>query len=741
MTKTIVTTWKDVQAKFKTYISNPKDITAINKAFQLANKYHQGQKRRSKEPYINHIVETLSILCDIKANKSALVIGALHDTLEDTKLKEDVIENEFGPYVKDAIKSLTKVRDLTESKKSETLNYNYIQQIIVGMLGDPNVIIVKLADRIHNMRTLNFLPPKKRIKIANETRNVFVPIAHRLAIHNFKSELEDLCFLHLEPKEYIKIKELVKSDFSRSSNIIEETIKNLKKILKKKNIKDFQIYGRKKHLYSIYKKMNLGKKYYEILDLFAIRIIPKTKEECYRILGIVHENYQPIPTKLKDFITMPKQNLYQALHTTVITNKTTIEIQIRSNKMEDIANFGVASHYLYKKNDKDDNVILSENIAFFNVIQKYVDAFNIIKDKKNEIVKNTIYDLFKIDVQVLTPAGEIVSLPHNSSALDFAFKLHTKLGIEAVDAIINGKNSPLNTIVKSGDLVEIITKPGSILEPEAMNWVHTKYALDIIKKNYKKMHQLDEKVDENFGKQIINSYIVRHPEYKDIITNPKNIERAIKNLKFNSSLEMYQALIEKKIIINDIINAAYGGIFKKRGGDIQNKNKSNQRIIVKENQLLNDLNIPKAINKEKLVFSLCENCNPIFGENINAEILLSKTKTTKGKMIVHRENCSVIMKKRNKLMVIDWKKNHPSNGKYITHLNIYVINRPNILRDVIELFSYQNLNILKLEGSELTSDENYGLIKVIFKVYDIEQLANLFQVFKDSNIIHDIIRK
>ncbi|MDY5669454.1 MAG: RelA/SpoT family protein [Bacilli bacterium] len=450
-------TFDEVKEKYFVYISNPSSREMIEKAYNLAKEKHASQFRRSGEPYIHHLIEVCYILTELNCGPTTLIAGLLHDVVEDTDTPLEYLKEEFGDDVASIVDSLTKIQRLKLSHRSEE---DFVaedhRKIFLGMAKDVRVIVIKLADRLHNMRTLDSLPAHRQIALAKETIEVFVPIAHRLGINTIKSELENLSLKYLEPEKYNEILNFVNKKIKYGQKSLEGFSKRIADMLFENNI-PFTMESRVKSIYSIYRKIyEKHHKPEEIFDLLAVRIITKTELQCYEILGIIHATFKPIPGRFKDYIAMPKSNGYQSLHTTVMCKDRPLEIQIRTQKMHDIAEHGVASHWLYKKGMNHDLVDV-KNLGIFNQLQE-LKVKNAIDSTVFNNLKN---DLLEDKIVVFTPKGEVKELPIGSTAIDFAYAIHSAIGEKIVGAKADGKIIPLNQELKNTQIIEIITNPNA----------------------------------------------------------------------------------------------------------------------------------------------------------------------------------------------------------------------------------------------------------------------------------------
>ena len=452
--------FEELKELFFAYIKNEKDRDLVQRAYDLAKDKHGPQFRQSGEPYIQHPIEVAYICAQLQAGPATLASALLHDVVEDTDVTIEDIRASFGPEVAKIVDSLTKIQRMKLSHMTaEDFEAEDHRKIFLGMAQDVRVIIVKLADRLHNMRTLDSLSPERQHALAKETVEVFTPIAHRLGIYTVQSELEDLSLKYLEPEKYAYITNLVNERFTRKKQSLESLKKRLADILFEQGI-PFRMESRVKSIYSIYRKMyKKDKNFDDIFDILAIRVITKTTLNCYEILGIVHSTYKPIPGRFKDYIAMPKPNMYQSLHTSILAGDgNAFEIQIRTEEMDQIAETGVAAHWRYKEgsyNQQAEQKDIENNLAWFRDFVSLSDENSSVS--AHEYLSNLTSDIFGANVYVFTPMGRVIDLPAGATTLDFAYKIHTKVGDSATGAVVNGIGVPLNTVLKTGDNCEIRT--------------------------------------------------------------------------------------------------------------------------------------------------------------------------------------------------------------------------------------------------------------------------------------------
>ncbi len=457
-------TFDECMANVQTYIKRPENLDLINKAYEFAHIHHKGQFRKNGAPYEVHVIQVANTLADLHCGPKTIAAGLLHDTVEDCEgVDHDTIVENFGEEIAMLVDAVTKIKAIKFKDEKEYLASNH-RKLFIALAKDVRVILIKLADRLHNMRTLEFMRPEKQKKIASETLAVYAPIAHRLGISQVKNELEDLSFKYLYPEKYEQIKVLVRQRESDRNEQVQNMIHDIEQILKTYKI-PYRIFGRSKHFYSIYKKMKTkNKRFEEILDLLAIRIVTDSEVHCYEILGYIHAKYRPIPGRFKDYIAMPKANMYQSLHTTIVDpgNGHIFEIQIRTEQMDAVAERGVAAHWKYKERPGASAEIQQKEIE--DKLSWFRD-FSMMTDEESEDpleYMNVLQkDIFEANVYCMSPRGKIIALPPGSTPIDFAYRIHTEVGHKTVGATVNGAIVPLNTELKTGDVVDILTSNNS----------------------------------------------------------------------------------------------------------------------------------------------------------------------------------------------------------------------------------------------------------------------------------------
>ncbi len=621
---------------------NESEKELILKAYRTSYEKHLGQKRLSGEDYFTHPLSVALILIDLKMDVSSICAGLMHDLLEDTETTEEEIFQNFNPTILKLIKGVTRISSMRNNAQFVYKGYEDLRKFIFSIIDDIRVLIIKLADRLHNMRTLQFQPPVRQIEIAKNTLELYAPLAARLGMEAIKDELEDLALYYIDYKSYQYIKESIALKRQDRQKYIENIINQIKEILESEKIQNVKIEGRGKHFYSIYRKMkNQNKNINEIYDLLGIRILTNSIRDCYTVLGIVHNLYKPIPTRFKDYIAFPKTNLYQSLHTTVIDeNGKHIEFQIRTYQMDNNAKFGVASHWMYKENISDEKKIETE-LKFFSKLkdwkQKDFSDENIMENLKTEILSEQIF--------VYTPKGDVVQLPKNATSLDFAFAIHTEVGLHCIGARINGMFVPIRRELKGGEVVEIITSKRQLPSLDWLDITKTRKAKSKIRSFFRLVDTQNKKEKVKFSVEsisnVVNSFSTESTEKK--ISNPQD-EKTLK-----SKLE----------------------------------NKENRYLYI-----FGDNNISYQ-------FASC--CNPQPADKIKGYISVSKRM-----VIIHKANCKFIQKILNeygssRIVNVSW------NDPFKTFVRKYKIeseeNSTKVISEIVNAIDIGNLNLKELNST------------------------------------------
>ena len=725
--KNTIYTFEDVKNVYSKYIHNPEELDKIYQAYLFASEKHKNQVRKSGDPYIVHLLGVARILSELNTGPTTIIAGLLHDTIEDTDTTEEEITEKFGKEVCYLVQGVTKVTRLSDYHNVDFEAESH-RKIFIAMAKDIRVIIIKLADRLHNMRTLQFQPPEKQKKIAKETRDVYAPIAHRLGLFQVKTELEDLSLFYLEREKFEEIENLLSRQSTNMKNVIDVLKNKIVEILTPTNIL-FEITSRVKSIYSIYKKMYVkGKAFDDIYDIMALRIITETEMNCYELLGYIHANFKPIPGRFKDYIAMPKPNMYQSLHTTIVTGDGhTFEIQIRTKKMDEIAEEGVAAHWRYKENKKYDAKTeqqeIEEQLHWF---RDFVSVTNEIQDgNAKEYVEALQHDIFDANVYVFTPKGKVVTLPNGSTPIDFAYKIHTDVGNTLAGAKVNNQMVPISRVLQTGDVVEIITNKNATPNSEWLNMATSSIAKSHIRKFL--MKQNSDFIRQDNIQKGRNSLAVSFRERK-IKANIDKImtKKLFEHFNVENADELYLLLNSKTIMPLNIIE--YLGLERSQEETLDDlKNNVNKRNV--------NRNIQDAVtleNGDRSLISLASCCTPIPGDDIIGYI-------TKGNGIkVHRVSCPNVCQEHNRLIPVIWNPNAEKKD-YPVDISIECYDRNNLLIDVLNCFSQIKVQVYKVNAKYHASN-NTTTISVTVMVKDVAYLNTLTQQLLNINSVYDIRR-
>ena len=671
------------------------DIEELEKAFEFAKKLHEGQYRVSEEPYIIHPIEVVKILIGLRADKHTLMAGFLHDILEDTDTKPETIQELFGEDVLNLVQGVTKLGKL-QFKSTEERQAENFRRMFIAMASDVRIIFLKLADRLHNMRTLNYMAPAKQQRIAQETLDIFAPLANRLGVGKIKAELEDLSLKYLHPDKYYEIAQLVSQKKAEREITVKHLIDSISKDVKASGI-NATITGRAKHYYSIYKKMNrLNVAFHDLYDITAVRVIVDTEKECYEVLGLIHSRFKPIPGRFKDYIAMPKGNMYQSLHTSVIgPRQKPLEVQIRTWEMHEIAEYGVAAHWRYK--EKGSQKADSANDVKFSWMRKLVEYNKDTKDAA-DYVDSVKLDLFSDQVFAFTPGGDVIDLPQGATPVDFAYRIHSDVGHKTVGALINGRIAQLDTKLKNGDIVEIMTSKVAAPRLDWLHFVVTKQAAQRIRNWYKKNKREDH---INIGKANLEHELTK--SIFDEYVKDGEFEKVAKQMNYVSADDLFAALGYGETTLNKIINRLKKPVVKTEAESVhQHKpRKASEKDI---------------IGLEGLLYSFARCCSPIPGEPIVGVVTRSKGVT------VHRLDCKTLENiPVERLMDIQWSGNNV-NRTYSTTIRIETGERLGMLKDVIGVVSDNNTNI---NSANVKSKGKVGIIELGIELDNIDTLRRV----------------
>lgn len=702
----------DLINKVKVYNSKENELVKIKEAYNFAKEKHAGQFRASGEEYIFHPLCTAIILTTVYADTETICAGLLHDVIEDCDVTKSELEESFGKDVAKLVDGVSKISKMHFSTENEAL-IEYYKKIIVGMSEDVRVIIIKLADRLHNMRTLWALPPEKQKEKAKEVLEILAPIAHHLGIHKIKSELEDLSLRYLKPDVFYDIAEKLNTTKLERDNAVQEMLNTVSELLKEHNIK-FEIKGRSKSIYSIYKKMEKGKKFSELYDLLALRILVDTEQDCYTSLGIIHSKFKPISKRFKDYIAMPKVNGYQSLHTTIFGIEGFLfEVQIRTHAMDEIAENGVAAHWAYKEkknlNEKAQNTTEAKLQFFKSIMELDVEKMSseeFVNSVKDEILNDNIY--------VFTPKGDIFELPKGSTPIDFAYKIHSAVGDTTVGAIVNNNIVPLNYELKDNDIVKIITNRNSSPSKEWITIAKTTQARNKIK-NYFVKSEKDQYIEK--GKDLIDKELRKKKISFSEFFQDDNVELILKETKLQDLDELFVSVGNNKFSALYIV-----GIISKQEEPQEIKIIAPPKSKDKEADL-----IVNGIDKIKVNVANC--CNPLPGDDVIG--FISKTNG----ITVHRKNCPNLEHLDNRMIEIKW--NDDIKSKYLSSIIVTTNKNDKAMLELMQKASVSNISIDNIKTLSRTDQVMYELD---IWVKNLEQLNNYIRDISSLSYVEDVMR-
>ena len=735
MPKEVNLTGDQVVALTKKYLSS-EDVALIQKALFYAVDRHRGQFRQSGEPYIIHPIQVAGILAKLKLDAVSVACGFLHDVVEDTDASLDDLEREFGPDVRTIVDGVTKLGKVKYKSHEEQLAENH-RKMLMAMSEDIRVILVKLADRLHNMRTLKHLRKDKQERISRETMEIYAPLAHRLGISSVKWELEDLSFRYLNEVEFYKISHMMKEKRREREALVEEVVNKIETYAGERHLHG-KIYGRPKHIYSIYRKMQDKKKRFdEIYDLIAIRCILETPSDVYAMLGYIHELWKPMPGRFKDYIANRKANGYQSIHTTVYGPKGPIEFQIRTKEMHEVAEYGVAAHWAYKKGIKG-KVDSKESAIGMNWIQELMELQAESGDAK-EFVDSVKENYLAEEIYVFTPDGSVRALPKDSGPIDFAYEIHTKVGERATGAKVNGRMVPLTTKLKTGDQVEIITSANSF--GPSRDWiglVKTSKARNKIRQFFKNQ---DKELSISKGRELLQAQFQENGYVANKYMDKKHMEEVLQKTSYKTEEALFAAIGFGEIGAISIFNRLTE---KERREEERAKARAEAEELVKGGEV-------KVENKETLkvrheggvviqgasglLIRIAKCCNPVPGDHIVGYI-------TKGRGVaIHRLDCMNLKAQENyeqRLIDVEWEENNTTK-EYTAHIDIYGLNRTGLLNDVLQVLSNTTKNISTV-NAQPTKDMKFANIHVSFGIANLSMLTTVVDKIKSVPEVYSVKR-
>ena len=717
------------------------DLSQIEKAYSVAYNAHKGQLRKSGEPYIIHPLCVAIILADLELDKETIISGLLHDVVEDTVMTEEEVTREFGEEVALIVDGVTKLGQLSYSKDKVELQAENLRKMFLAMAKDIRVILIKLADRLHNMRTLKFMTPEKQKEKARETMDIYAPIAQRLGISKIKIELDDLSLRYLEPEVYYDLAEKIASKKSEREKMVSDIVDEVKQHMVDGDI-EAQVNGRVKHFCSIYKKMvNQNKTLDQIYDLFAVRIIVDSVKDCYAALGLIHEMYKPIPGRFKDYIAMPKPNMYQSLHTTLIgPTGVPFEIQIRTFEMHRTAEYGIAAHWKYKEDPSGKNTGDSEE-AKLTWLRQILEWQRDMSDNREfmSLLKNDL-DLFSESVYCFTPAGDVKNLPNGSTPIDFAYSIHSAVGNKMVGARANGRLVNIDYKIQNGDRIEIITSQNS--KGPSRDW------LGIVKSTQAK-NKINQWFKTEFkesniihGKELVDKYCKSKGIVYSDICKPEFMERVMAKYGFKDWEAVYAAVGHGGLKEGQVINKLLEEYKKKN-----QKNITDTQVLeqIKEAKIKPDSTnrcksksgiVVKGIDDVAVRFSKC--CSPVPGDEIIGFV-------TRGRGIsIHRTDCVNVLNvseaDRVRLIDAEWQQGPNANlhDRYKAEINIFVQDRVGVLVEIAKIFTEKEINVSAMTSR--SGKNGKATIGVAFDVKGVDELNKLIDKIRTLDCVYDIAR-
>lgn len=715
------------------------DLSDIERAYKIARQAHEGQLRKSGEPYIIHPLCVAIILAELELDKETIVAGLLHDVVEDTVMTSEDVTKEFGAEVALLVDGVTKLTQLNYQHDKIEVQAENLRKMFLAMAKDIRVILIKLADRLHNMRTMQYQSPPKQIEKSRETMEIYAPIAHRLGISKIKVELDDLSMQYLMPDVYQDLVEKINLNKAGREAFIQSIIKEVGMHISNAGI-EAEIDGRVKHFFSIYRKMvNQNKTLDQIYDIFAVRIKVETVKDCYAALGVIHEMYKPIPGRFKDYIAMPKPNMYQSLHTTLIaSNGQPFEIQIRTYEMHRTAEYGIAAHWKYKEGKSGEKGNESEE-AKLSWLRQILEWQKEMSDNKEFLssIKNDL-NLFSDNVYCFTPSGDVKNLPAGSCPIDFAYSIHSAVGNKMVGARVNGKLVNIDYQIKSGDRIEIITSQNS--KGPSRDW------LSIVKSTQarNKINQWfkQELKEDNIlkGKELISNYCKTKGIVLSDITKPELIEKALRKYGFKDWDSMLASVGHGGLKEGQIVNKLVEEYEKRKKAEItdtevldeivQNEVKNNKDNVKKSKGGI----VVKGIHDVAVRFSKC--CNPVPGDEIVGFV-------TRGRGIsIHRTDCINILSfpdsERARLIEAEWESIGSKEEKYSAEINIFAGNRTGLIVDISRIFTEANIDVMFMNSR--VNKKGLATINLGFDIHGKEELNRIVDKLRKIEGVTDIVR-
>ncbi len=712
-----IVTYDDLMNKLENHITNQDELNLIKKAYEFASQKHAGKKRLSGEDYINHPLNVAYILADLHVDYITIIGALLHETINHGGATKEEIATEFSSEIAQIVESISRINrlELTDDKVSTA---SHLRKVLVGLAEDVRVLFIKLADRLHNMRTVWALEPEKQRNKANETMEVLIPIAHRLGINSLKSELEDLCLRYTKPEIYHDIETRLDDTREKLNSLIEEMKDNISEILTEHGM-NFAIKGRVKSIHSIYKKMDNGKKFSDIYDILALRVYVEKESDCYLAVGLIHSKFRPIPKRFKDYIAMPKANMYQSLHTTVFgVEGYLFEIQIRTYEMDEIAERGIASHWSYKeKGTVKIQSIMEQKLEMFRNV---IDAHN-ANENDEQFATTMEAELLNDSIYCFTPKGDVVELPKGATPIDFAYRIHSKIGDTTIGAIVNDNIVPLDYELNDGDIIKINTLSTSTPKQEWLKIVKTSQARNKIKAFFSKQ---DRETYIAKGKTLLEKEIHHQKLSLNATLSQENIAKVLKELKIPTEEELYLSIGSLRFTAAYILEVIFSN--KKSVQDILLEKVMNNKPETTPKNYKNDLIVA---GEGDILVTIANCCHPVFGDKVIGYI-------TKGEGVkVHKKDCPNIQNHSERLIEVEW--NSTTNNTYSAQLEITVENNKNHLADLITLAGLKNVYIEKVDVEE---QEGLTKYKILVKVPNATSLNDFIDEIHHLAYVREVLR-